>query len=153
MEDVRRVLSTTAQILHKGTNIAQRYQILQSAVCLQVAHAEGSLTEMGGSCEYNKETVVDSRERVVFILVSCMTLYQLLILTNVYRLLYFTQKLGLGDTKGCGLNLSDPISGQLPVFGEQKYSLDSIKQGGLIDLQKKLCETICVEWSHSVNNA
>jgi len=141
------------RIEHNGTNIAQRYQIIHSAVCLQVAHAEGSLTEMGGSCEYNKQAVVDSRERVIFILVSCMTVYQLLILTKVNWLLYFTQKLGLGDTKGFGLNLSGPISGQLPVFGEQKYSLDSIKRGGFIGLQKKLCETISVLWSHSVNNS
>jgi hypothetical protein len=60
---------TRQYIEYNSTNIAH-YQILHSAVLLQVAHAEDNLTEMGGSCEYNKKAVADSRERVVFLLAS-----------------------------------------------------------------------------------
>jgi len=64
----RRCRLARQSIEHSGTNIAQHNQILHSAVLLQVAHAEDNLREMGGSCEYNKQAVVDSRERVVFLL-------------------------------------------------------------------------------------
>jgi hypothetical protein len=72
---------------------------------------------MGGSCDCNKQAVVNSRDGVVFILVSCMTWYQLLTLKKVKRLHYFTTKFGLGRHKMVWTDLCGPVSGQLSEFG------------------------------------
>ena len=114
------------RIEHSGTNVAQHYQILHRAVRLQVAHAEDNFTERGGSSDYNKQAFVDSWERAVFLIAEKKW--------TCYIILHRNWE--LENTKGCGLNLSGPVSGQLSVFGEQKSSLDLKEKGAFINLQR-----------------
>ena len=141
-------------IEHNGTNVAHHYQILYTAVCLKVPNAADSLTEIGGSYGYNKQAVSDSPQRVVFFLASWTTGHQLIMLKISEEILTFcTEPRAWKTQEGVDWICVALLRDSCPSFVEQKYSLDSIKRGAFVDLQRNHYYTVCVLWSHSVNCA